>query len=410
MLGLFRCSLAFESHPYRLSSLRVLVLGLVPAPASLVTLRQLVYLHIEPSAQGLAYSPPRTFDDCLAYTIRWLSVHHQLRSFSVERIRHGVSFMPALLSCDKPTGIAASRLAELNRALNPPLDPTVPCALSDLSLDQLPPPSAALLGSLPSLTRLQTRVEEPHWYQLNAVTSLFAAQLDPSLQRTLLQLHQLRMEGGTPQPHWEHLVHCAALRTVHLTQYVPRRDSAAPPLSRLQLQSLLRAWSATLEECRLELSVVYGVDKEGWRELAACHQLRVLELRLLKGQALPEGFVAALQELPSFQSLALNFYGPSVCPLPSNLLTVMARSRSFSSLHLRARDAHQPPDFVQSKQPTQSDGLSFMLSTLPSVLLTPTALARIRVFGYHGATRAATAHCYRIVQSADQQYAWEREY
>ena len=137
MLGLFRCSFDFDWHLHRLSLLRVLVLGWIPPSDTLVTLHQLAYLHIQPAPWKLSDEPPPLVTARLGYVIRWLSVHHQLRSFSVEGARVGWNqkqqtnsnnFLQALLACNEPaSAVVAARLADLNRDLNPPLDPTVPC-------------------------------------------------------------------------------------------------------------------------------------------------------------------------------------------------------------------------------------------------------------------------------------------
>lgn len=194
-------------------------------------------------------------------------------------------------------------------------------------------------------------------------------------------------------------MHCTQLRVVHLSRATPRWGQTL--MTRVVLQSLLQAWSHTLEECRLNVDMVLeGAGYSRWRELAACHRLRVLELRLREGQPLPAELVAALQELPSFRSLALSFDGPAVCLMPPNLLTVMARSHSFSTLHLHSQIVGSPP----SASFAADHCLSKMLSALVkqrSELLTSSLLSRLRVISHYSWKGVASARCYRIVKSAE---------
>lgn len=416
MLGLFRCSVVFGAQLHRLSSLRVLVLGGVPDIDALIPLHQLVYLHMD----DLGWDEKENAR--LGFVIRWLSVHHALRTWSIERFNNhhwllpmADAFITALMACEPQSLVNAAQLAELNQTLNPPLDPTAPCVLEDLSLHALAATAKSLLNSLPNLTRLQCLAHHRDQFRY-----LFAAELDPSLQIALTRLEQLRVEGEVGFALWDQLEHCTALRVVHLIQ--PKHVSRTrKTLTRTVLWSLLSAWSSTLEECTLALEVnLEGVGRQAgnneWAELAACKRLRIVELKLAPEQALPAELVAALQHLPAFRPLVLSFEGAQMCLLPSNLLSVMCRSPSFSTLHLHARSTgSRAPDFVQSVDAAAGKclGLSAMLFTLVQsepALLTTQRLNRIRVVGHYPSKSRPVVRSFQIVQSAEQPPAWTLEY
>ena len=347
------------------------MLGWIPQSDPLIQLHQLVYLHFQGEYGTVVKAR-------LGFAIRWLSVHHQLRSLSTDGIWHGIEFVIALLSCEAQSPLNAEVLVEFNGQANPPLDPTVSCGLEDLSLGELTSMAKPFLGSVPSLTRLQIA-------EVDEYNRLLDTQLVPSLEIILPRLQQLRIEFSRVSPRLQHLTRCTALRVVHLARSSRYRWEFS--LTCTALQPLLHAWSATLEECYLGFNM-HLAPKEEWIGLAACQRLRRFEMKLNRGQELPERFVAVLQELPSFHTLVLSWEGAAIRPLPINLLTVMARSRSFSTLHLHAlSDSQRVPDFLLSKSSqTPARGLSHMLSILDPALLTSQTLARIRVVGHYGQT------------------------
>ena len=385
-LGLSHCSREFEFQLHRLSSLRVLVLSWIPQWDSLIQLHQLVYLHF----QGDSGVPVCAR---LGFAIRWLSVHHQLRSLSTESIWYGDGFVPALLSCEPQSAANAARQVEFNGRVHPALDPTMPCALADLALDHMTSESKPFLGSLPSLTHLQIG------WEYSPDRQFLTAELDPSLQLTLPRLQQLRMKVYHSNWYMGHLTRCTALRVVDLI-------CCMQSMTCMALQPLLQAWSATLEECNLRVSMLLNPYTE-WTGLAACQRLRTFRLRLGKGQELAEGCVAALQQLPSFHTLALSWYEVDMSPLLTNLLAVLAQSRSFSTLHLHSlSDSEQIPYFFLSRKQTRGRSLSHMLSALKSALLTRQTLARIRVIGHWKQEGVAMAQSFRIGRNASNQHAW----
>lgn len=139
-------------------------------------------------------------------------------------------------------------------------------------------------------------------------------------------------------------------------------------------------------------------------DLATCKQLRRLELRLNELQSLSLGLVDALQHIPAFQLLFLSFAGAAFRSLPPNLLTVMALSPSFSTLHL-----HGPlPSsfsfyFVQSAEATDYCGLSAMLTRSASALLAAQTFRRLRVVVHHrvGRNEEPAVHSFCIVQTRE---------
>jgi len=155
---------------------------------------------------------------------------------------------------------------------------------------------------------------------------------------------------------WRHLQRCSQLRVLELSA-----SSIFGPLAMLsaqELQRTLAACSETLEELRLDETIrldrsgaeaaaaavsqpqPHSRVPSGWGVLARCTRLRVLEM-VLQPSTAGSGMLEALSLLPNFQSLELTV-SPAMrrwwtalgCKLPKTLLRCIARSRSWSSLHL----------------------------------------------------------------------------
>jgi hypothetical protein len=207
---------------------------------------------------------------------------------------------------------------------------------------------------------------------------------EPLPAQALAKLQQLRLkwrdnpggEGAAMQLGWSHLQRCSQLRVLELSA-----SSGVVPLamrSAQELQRTLAACSKTLEELRLGEAVRLGHDHgsaeaaaasrpsaqpaaaaavsppqshsqvpNGWGVLARCTRLRVLEM-LLQPSTADSGMLEALSMLPAFQSLELTVspqpatrreqrWPANGFKLPPALLRCIARSRSWSSLHLHRR-------------------------------------------------------------------------
>ena len=153
-LGLSLCSDPLYSQLGLLTQLRILVLDRPPDAAALVQLAQLEYLHME------------THDkfDCspvLMCVVRWLSVHHQLRSLSLHSYGSWKAFRVEELIESDPLKSAIASAEWVSLSAHPPLDLTVKCGLTDLSLSgegalrSLQTSMDLLCRGLPHLTRLQ---------------------------------------------------------------------------------------------------------------------------------------------------------------------------------------------------------------------------------------------------------------
>ena len=238
----------------QLTSLRILALDRAPDPATLSQLHQLEYLRMGWGSGSLEG------DVIVMRVVRWLSVHHALRSLSVGEHGgwHCQASVVALLAFSQPT------LDPSTASLQPPLDVQQPCGLTDLTLSvHFAIASLATNGDctflhfLPHLTRLQ-------WPEYPSAPLLLPLEVSPQLslnkQSELSRLHEIRLEMADVQSDLRRLLHlraCTQLRRVQLSMWTthdpgcPERRRACT-LEASVLQQLLTAWSHSIEEIRIQ--------------------------------------------------------------------------------------------------------------------------------------------------------------
>ena len=357
----------------------------------------------------------------IGLAMSWLCVNHQLRSLSL-----------AL----NAFSTAAPLVVILNALSLTEFDPTqpdysIPCQLTALSIQVLwggstmPTrlPDTGRLHHLPNLTRLHwTQQLHPLRYKVPDLKPVFDPAL-PSARLCLSRLQhlQLTIESKQQESALAQLSVCTQLRVLHLS--TESSELSVKTIPACLLQQLLTAWAPTIEEIRLTaLKISYlkavsdssaaGYDGE-WKSLAACHQLRLLELPLQP--KMPAGLVSALGSLPRFHALELSWssFDPSNLQLPSNLLSCMvaSRARTWSHLYLCALAG---PAGVQSLQHAirPGSGLSMSLDLQLVALrgklaLEQAACKRIRVH-YHCDRQLPSQKetCYCISKNQEGQHVW----
>lgn len=320
---------------------------------------------------------PQGSEISLARVIRWLSVEHQLRSFSLvtfssddnEVYFQPVSFFQVLLLCtpDLQSPLLAHTIAAKLASQQPSFqDWSLPCALTDVCVrsdnDQRhfpspsPSPSTAnffSFANLPHLTRLRWVQQVHATRSMDGYLTLLPANgaLSACVRSTLARLQQLSINLNcnrtTPSHYMRYLLECRQLRVLHLhTRASLRQIAAVAPLEASVLQQGLAVWAPTIEEIRITgyagrvdyanyAGATAQYDAE-WNSLHACHQLRVLELPLQTD--MPEAMLCALASLPVFHTLelkALEEGGASFAQTPApSLLSSMCSSSSWRNLHL----------------------------------------------------------------------------
>ena len=381
-LGLAQCSSSLYQHLGWLTSLRILVLDRLPDAQALVQLVQLKYLYmlVPDAADLVGPGAAQTNAAAVASAIRWLSVTHQLRSLSLRQSNPTLNtvspivllFRTLLLLTDHP------QLQSSPDESVPPLDLSVPCALTDLSVTTdggfagvVADPALAFpsrLDCLPHLTRLQwvQRLPYSDAAALDSEPTRVFALLPPSHRHSpplpsstrsfLAGLQELRLTFAFKETytsihetidlptHIAHLIECTQLRVLHLST---RPEQGAKCIPARLARKLLAAWAPTIEEIRLDVGIKleYCISSAelAVQPLAACQQLRVLELSAQSD--MPAAFFSALSSLPQFHTLELSWHNLRSNVLPATLLSCMVASRSWSHLHLRALSSVAAPTY-----------------------------------------------------------------
>ena len=390
-----------------LSSLRVLVLDRPLDAAALVQLHQLLYLHMEtPGAI-------RCSREAMC-AVRWLSVHHQLRSLQSSAGSWYTFALEELFKSD-PSKSAIASAEWTSLAVHPPLDLAVKCGLTDLSVSgprtlDSQTKNDLLCRSLPHLTRLQ-------WFQHFGGASFPSTPVSSPKSSTtdfLSRLQEVRLQfvTNTPFPmgttRWysdmqfllRNLLVCAQLRVLRVGNN--RQRASVKPVYAALLRELLAAWAPTIEEMHFggefegDVKIDFAQVDGDWTALAACHRLRAFSLQP-RGR-LPAAFLTALSTLPRFRSLGLSW--SDAPPSMPTLLRCMIESRSWSELHLRS-DFANPSDLLK---PGRVGGLREQLAALQ---LDDRTAQRIRIY-VHQTDVCVTSFHIGVDESTGKR-AWQKE-
>ncbi len=381
----------------KLLQLRVLVLDKRPSAATLVPLKQLQYLH---------------FDDCrwpyvpenqvlLGLVLRWLSIHHALRSVSISDKRrrdlanitdalYGVLLPPRILIRGPWSDAAQKVLAQLH----PPIDTVAKVApgLTDLSTEASLLPWHFTWLSKPGLYRLQTALSRSRGYSFSQ--PMLAALRE--LRLAFVNENDAPVDAVRDSSNWRQMESCTQLRVLQLSAPCVgfRRTKFRAGLH--QVAPILRASAATLETISLgNLQLNTQKSDDDWTLLAQCQQLRSLSLTM---QPLAwASLLGALSHLPWFHTLGL-FIESAVPALPAGLLRHMTTSPSWRTVQLQLLNCGCPITLLQR---CKASALVWLCP--PAEALSDEAAAQVRFIVSKRGHRAQT---HFIVIDEEGRRAW----